>query len=293
MSRPGPEPVSTPASGAPAPRGRDHVLLRLSLAVVAVSLACALLAVLAERGQAVMRSAGAEQPLLPLLVTPLAFAGLVAAARRWCPGALGGGVAQTLAALSLTPATVAPLLSLRVALAKILLTAAALSAGASLGREGPGAQIGAALFRRGAPRSRRVGVQEARHWWLLGAAAGVAATFGTPLAGLVFVLEQLRGRLDRRGLLLAAAAAALAAALAQGLRPDVGVIAPLTLPALPPSAWSAVPVCGLAGGLLGGAFARLLLAAGRIAGPGLRRWPVLLAGLLGLLVALLDRKSVV
>jgi H+/Cl- antiporter ClcA len=130
-----------------------------------------------------------------------------------------------------------------------------LGAGLSLGREGPSIQIGAyvgkgvlSILRR----PRREG-----HFLIAGAsAAGLAAAFNAPLAGVLFALEELQSSFSP--LFLACAmgasmAAAGAAGLFFGLRPvfDFRDIAFLPLRAFP---W--VILLGISCGLLGDIFKR-------------------------------------
>ena len=102
------------------------------------------------------------------------------------PEAAGSGIPQVKATLAYlnTP------LNLRVALAKLFSTILALGAGLSLGRQGPTLQIGAALA---AQLSRWVPTSPEYRRQLIaaGAAAGLAAGFNAPIAGVLFVVEEL------------------------------------------------------------------------------------------------------
>ena len=85
-------------------------------------------------------------PWVPFLVSP---AGLVLSlwlTRRFFPGAQGSGIPQVIAALSpRTGGSPSRLLSVRIAIGKILLTTLGLFAGASIGREGPTVHVGASF----------------------------------------------------------------------------------------------------------------------------------------------------
>src|SRR5450830_1773231 len=84
----------------------------------------------------------------PLLWTPLGTAAVVWLTRRYAAGAAGSGIPQVMAAL--TPGLPAPasawFVSLRLTVAKMLLTASGLLCGLSLGREGPSVQIAAGVM---------------------------------------------------------------------------------------------------------------------------------------------------
>ena len=86
----------------------------------------------------------------------------------------------------------------RILPAKILGSILSISSKMVLGREGPAIQIGGSL---GEMLSEWLGFDESRRHVLIsagtaaGAAAGLAATFNTPLAGVLFVLEEMRGKL--------------------------------------------------------------------------------------------------
>lgn len=105
----------------------------------------------------------------------------------FCPSAAGGGIPQIKAAIA-RPSQVP--LSFNVAITKILGTILALGAGLTLGRRAPTVHIGAALageLTRHVPTSP----QHRRQMIAAGAAAGLAAGFNTPLAGIMFVAEEL------------------------------------------------------------------------------------------------------
>ncbi|NJL46090.1 MAG: CBS domain-containing protein, partial [Leptolyngbyaceae cyanobacterium SM2_3_12] len=105
---------------------------------------------------------------------------------RLAPEASGSGIPQVKAALGFAPVP----LNLRVALVKLGSTLLALGSGLSLGRQGPTVQIGAGLA---AQLSRWVPTSPEYRRQLIsaGAAAGLAAGFNAPIAGVLFVVEEL------------------------------------------------------------------------------------------------------
>jgi H+/Cl- antiporter ClcA len=234
----------------------------------------------------------------PVLVSPAVAAAVVFCTRRFAAGAAGSGIPQVMAALE--PAGAPParalFVSLRLSLAKIFLTAAGLLGGLSLGREGPSVQIAAGVMlqaRRLVPAGGGVGP----HGLLVaGGAAGIAAAFNTPLAGVMFAIEELARSPERRssGLLVAAIVlAGLIAVSVHGNSTYFGVIhaqqvgVGLLLPGL-----ALAVLAGVAGGL----FSRLMIVSlgGQGADPLSRlraRRPVLFAGLCGLVVALIGLAS--
>ncbi|MBW4660809.1 MAG: chloride channel protein [Drouetiella hepatica Uher 2000/2452] len=104
---------------------------------------------------------------------------------RFAPEASGSGIPQVKAVL----ANVSILLNLRVAIVKMVSVIVALGSGLNLGRQGPTVQIGAALAAQlsqwipTSPECRRQLIAA-------GAAAGLAAGFNAPIAGILFVVEE-------------------------------------------------------------------------------------------------------
>lgn len=235
----------------------------------------------------------------PLLWTPLCCAGVVWLTRRFAPGAAGSGIPQVMAALSpgVDAQTRSQLfVSWRLSISKMLLTAAGLLGGLSLGREGPSVQVAAGIMvevRRWLPAGSRI---PAQGLLIAGGAAGIAAAFNTPLGGILFAIEELGRRrgLNHSGLLLAAIVlAGLVAVSINGNATYFGVIRVI----VPISSllWPALLVamaCGLAGGL----FARLLVQSLSAAGSGYfetlrRQRPIRFAAWCGLAVAVIGIAS--
>jgi chloride channel protein, CIC family len=105
---------------------------------------------------------------------------------RFAPEAAGSGIPQVKAALGYVPIA----LDLRVAVVKWLSTSLSLGSGFALGRQGPTVQIGAALA---AQLSRWTDTSPTYQRQLIaaGAAAGLAASFNAPIAGVLFAIEEL------------------------------------------------------------------------------------------------------
>jgi H+/Cl- antiporter ClcA len=197
----------------------------------------------------------------PLMWTPLFAGAIVWVTRRYAPGAAGSGIPQVIAVLSFDEALERRSLfvSLRLAVAKMLLTAAGLLGGLALGREGPSVQVGAGVM--GAARrwlSPQSHVSE-RGLIMAGGAAGIAAAFNTPLGGIMFAIEELSRSPEQRssGLLLSAIVlSGLMAVSVFGNNTYFGVIRveDLSLRMVVPAL-----VVALASGVAGGLFSRLLI----------------------------------
>lgn len=229
-------------------------------------------------------------PWLPFLITPAGLALVVWLTRRFAPGSEGSGIPQTIAAMNLrSPSARKRLLSWRIALGKVLLTLLGLVSGASVGREGPTVQIGASIMHSLGNLVRFPRHEMEKGLILAGGAAGVAAAFNTPLAGIVFAIEELSRSFEQRTsgtVLTAVIIAGILALAALGNYVYFGHT-PATLEIS--RDWIAVAVCGVSGGLLGGLFSRALIASGHGLPGRLGRWstrrPVRFAAGCGLVLA--------
>jgi H+/Cl- antiporter ClcA len=88
------------------------------------------------------------QPWLVLIWAPALTTGIVWLTRRWAPGAAGSGIPQVLAAQheAIEPGQRSRFVSLKLSVAKVLLTSGGLLAGLSTGREGPSVQVAAGVM---------------------------------------------------------------------------------------------------------------------------------------------------
>jgi H+/Cl- antiporter ClcA len=224
---------------------------------------------------------------LPLLVTPIGVAAIAIATRRFTPEGRGSGIPQVIAASASPQGSFDTLISLRVGIAKLLMTAAGLLAGASVGREGPTVQVSAAIMAR-VHRLFRVPVTAGVI--IAGGAAGVAAAFNTPLAGVAFAIEELANAFEQKVALLVMTAILVAGIVSLGIAGDYVYFG--TMPETLGIGRTLViaPIAGILGGLSGGLFARLVLAIiynrQRYFGPLAKR-PVAWALLCGFAIALI------
>ncbi len=173
---------------------------------------------------------------------------------RYFPYARGSGVPQTKAALFARQGVIA----LRTVLGKFFCTAATLASGIPLGREGPAVQVGGGIA---SVLGRRLGLRPEKVKALIpvGAAAAIAAAFNTPLAAVLFALEEVMGDLRAPVLgsvVLASATSWVVLRLLLGNNPlfkvpQYRLVHPLEL--------GIYAVLGVAGGLVSVAFTKLLL----------------------------------
>ena len=244
---------------------------------------CAVFALLADRADVVFRWLVGLGPWVPLVATPLVMAALAWATRNLFPGSQGSGIPQAIAALESQRKSV--VLSLRIAAGKILLTLAGLVVGASIGREGPSVHIGASIMYSLGRYARFPAHYMERGLILVGGAAGIAAAFNTPLAGIVFAIEEMSKSFEQRtsGIVtIGVVIAGVTALAALGPYHYFGT----SNASLPDTAsWLAVPVCGVVGGLCGGLFASALVGGARRLAPVMRTHPYLVALVCGAVVA--------
>ena len=187
------------------------------------------------------------------------------------------------------------LLSLRIAAGKLILTVAALLSGASIGREGPTVQIGASIM-HSLRRFTRFSVADIdRGLILAGGAAGVAAAFNTPLAGIVFAIEELSRSFEERTSGTIYTTVIIAGVTSVALVGNYTYFGSTQASLSSARMWLVVPVCGLIGGLAGGVFSRCMLVLRRPLPGALGRLkdrnPAGFAFLCGLIVALIGWAS--
>jgi H+/Cl- antiporter ClcA len=242
---------------------------------------------LADHAQRLFAALDRRLPLAPLLLTPAGLALSAWLTRRFFAGAQGSGIPQVIAARELDdPGQRTRLVSVRLGLAKIGLLILGLLCGASSGREGPTVQVGAAAmaFLGRIEPHRQPGLL------LAGAAAGVAAAFNAPLAGIIFGIEEMSRSFEQRSSVLVLATVIAAGLASEALLGDYTYFG-VSHGGMPVGwQWLAVGAAAVVGGLCGGLFSRALILfadglPGR-AGGLVARYPVVFAAGCGLLIAL-------
>ncbi len=193
-------------------------------------------------------------PWRRLLVPVVGSLGIGYLLYRYFPNARGSGVPQTKAALFAREGRI----TLRTVLGKFFCTSATLASGIPLGREGPSVQVGAGI---GSVLGRLLGLrtEQVKKLIPVGAAAAIAAAFNTPLAAVLFSLEEITGDLYAPVM----GAVVLASATAwMVLRVSLGNHPLFKVPQYQlgrPVELAVYAVLGVAGGVVSAAFTRLLL----------------------------------
>jgi CIC family chloride channel protein len=173
---------------------------------------------------------------------------------RYFPNARGSGVPQTKAALFAREGRI----TLRTVIGKFVCTSATLASGIPLGREGPSVQVGSGIA---SVLGRLLGLsnEQVKNLIPVGAAAAIAAAFNTPLAAVLFALEEIMGDLNAPvmgAVVLASATSWMVLRLFLGNNPLFKVP---QYKLVSPWEFAAYAVLGVAGGLVSVAFTRLLL----------------------------------
>jgi len=173
---------------------------------------------------------------------------------RYFPDARGSGVPQTKAALFAREGRI----TLGTVFGKFFCTSATLASGIPLGREGPAVQVGAGIA---SVLGRKLGLRPERVKALLpvGAAAAIAAAFNTPLAAVLFALEEVVGDLHAPVLGSVVLASATSWAVLRLLLGNDPLFQVPQYQLVSPLEFAVYAVLGVAGGLVSVVFTKLLL----------------------------------
>lgn len=206
-----------------------------------------------------LESLGPWGPFI-ILAPVIGGMGVVYLVKNFAPEARGHGVPEVMHAIYHKEGRIRPI----VAAVKSLASAISIGSGASVGREGPIIQIGSS-FGSTLGQLAHVAVWQRNTLIAAGAGAGIAATFNTPLGGVMFAVELMLPEVSPRTFLpvvIATGTAAYIGQLAFGLQPafllpssaiapDIEILAPHVL----------VLALGLGGlcGLLSWGFIRVLV----------------------------------
>jgi CIC family chloride channel protein len=232
----------------------EQVFLVLSLLIGALAgLAVVAFIVLTERLG--MRIYPVGSPAWRRVMMPVAGSlGMGLLLYRYFPDARGSGVPQTKAALYARDGNI----SLRTVLGKFGCTAATLASGIPLGREGPSVQVGAGIA---SVLGRALGLRTEKVKALIpvGAAAAIAAAFNTPMAAVLFALEEVVGDMHAPVLGSVVLASATSWAVLRLLLGNNPLFRVPQYELVHPLEFGIYAVLGVAGGFLSVAFTKLLL----------------------------------
>lgn len=238
--------------------------------------------------QALFGRVVAVAPYAPLVLTPALFAAVVFVIARWAPDARGSGIPQIIAAArDPQRGGTGPLASLNTAVVKVGMTLLMLLGGASVGREGPTVQLSAAIM---VAIHRLLRVPISAGVLIAGGAAGVAAAFNTPLAGVAFAIEELASAYEQRVAVLVMAAVMIAGLVSLGIAGDYVYFGAMHQTLSLGAVLLVTPVAGILGGATGGAFSRIVLEVANPSRPwiqALKARPVRFAAGCGLVVAVI------
>lgn len=228
---------------------------------------------------------------LPLLLTPVAGMAIVWSTRQWFPAASGSGIPQTIAAIHLDEAGRKKLISFRIALAKMVLGSSGLAAGFSSGREGPSVQIAASIMHgvaRFLPKSFSV---QPNQLILAGGAAGISAAFNTPLAGIVFAIEELGRSFEQKTNGIIITAIVISGLVAISIQGNYAYFGSLNVGTIERSILLPMFACSVVCGISGGIFSRCLIRGSALFPHSIHQFrtykPILWAGVCGVCVALI------
>ncbi|MHB1668647.1 chloride channel protein [Thiomonas sp.] len=137
---------------------------------------------------------------LAFLITPAFTVLAVFLTRRWFSGSEGSGIPQVIAALHAPrdETLIHRLFGLRVIVGKLVVSLLGFLGGMTIGREGPTVHIGAAIMAETRRFYPHAGPKLERQLLLAGAAAGLSGAFNTPLAGIIFAIEEIARDFESR-----------------------------------------------------------------------------------------------
>jgi chloride channel protein, CIC family len=232
----------------------EQVFLLLTLLIGAiVGMVVVAFILLTQRSGARLYPAGGA-PWRRLLVPVAGSAVMGYLLYRFFPNARGSGVPQTKAALYARGGRI----SLRTVVGKFFCTSTTLACGIPLGREGPAVQVGAGIA---SVLGRKLALSPERVKALIpvGAAAAIAAAFNTPLAAVLFALEEVVGDLHAPVLGSVVLASATSWAMLRLLLGNDPLFQVPQYQLVHPGEFGIYALLGVAGGFVSVAFVKLLL----------------------------------
>ncbi|MEM9244021.1 MAG: chloride channel protein [Pseudomonadota bacterium] len=257
---------------------------------ICVGIAAVVMTALAKLSDHFLHNYVLHYRYLPFISTPVSLVIIALITRKFFRGAEGSGVPQVIAALNPHCRYQKHLISLWTALGKYLLLPA-LMFGASVGREGPTIQVGAAIMFALASLIKTNRADCRSGLIMAGGAAGIGAAFNAPLAGIVFAIECLAKRFEHHITDIMLGAVALGSMVGYFTLGHQPVFGKAIVDITNLQGWLSIVMMGIIGGLLGGVFSYCFIATRRWMNRISLRKSLLITFVFGLLVALLGYLS--
>jgi len=232
------------------------------IGAIVVGLVIVAMTLLSEWAANSYRSLSILYPWFHFVIPPVGLGITAWITFRFFPGSERSGIPQVKTALEIA-GNREKLISLRIALGKLLLPIMGLLSGASVGFGGPAVHIGASIM-----LSLGKAVKFPPHYMergliVAGSAAGFAAMFSAPLAGILFAVEEMGRTLEERISSLVLTAIVFSGITAYALLNSYIYFEDELLRMPWGRHWLAIPLCGITGGLLGGLFSKITIAVSR------------------------------
>ena len=232
----------------------DQLTILLSL-VIGILVGLTVVAFILLTGRLAARMYPPESAVWRRLLVPVAgtlVSGILL--YRYFPNARGSGIPQAKFALFLQDGYI----SLRTVLGKFICCSISLASGIALGREGPSVQIGAGIA---SVLGRRFGLSKANVKALVpvGCSAALAAAFNTPIAAVLFSLEEILGDLHAPVLGSVVLASATSWMVLHFILGDEPLFHVPAYQLVNPAEFGIYAILGVAGGLASVCFVKLLL----------------------------------
>lgn len=231
-----------------------------------VGLVIVMMTLLSEWAAQTYRTLSLNYPWFHFIIPPVGLGFTAWITFRFFPGCERSGIPQVKTALE-TASTLkerAKLISLRIAFGKMFLPIMGLLSGATVGFGGPAVHVGASIM-----LSLGKAVNFPPHYMekgliLAGSAAGFAAMFSTPLAGIIFAIEEMGRSLEERISSLILTAIIFSGVTAYALLNSYIYFEDESLVLPWGQSWLAVPLCGVFGGFTGGLFSKMTVLGSRL-----------------------------
>jgi len=266
--------------------------LALWFGALVIGLVATTLAVTGDKIELLFKQTLLIYPYFPLIVTPLGFFIITWFTRNYLFGAQGSGIPQTIAALKMkNHKQRSMVLSFPIAFGKAVLILFGLLCGASIGRGGPTIHIGAAIAYSISRFARFPYHDIGRGLILAGAAAGLTAAFNTPLAGIMFTIEEMTRNYEEKINTTMILVVIIASIVYMSLLGNFRYMGHVSGDIAIYNTLYTVLICGIAGGLFGGVFTFFLIRVGRLLNPVRLNKPYFFALVCGFLVAVIGISS--